>query len=625
MAVVGLAGGLGPVDEGVQRALVGDRVHPSRNAGVLVAIDEATVERLGPPPWGASTWGEIDAALGRAGLTDVHLVDPLVTLVDGAAPARDGGALVAPTVVRHQRGRAVPFVPRAWGPIAVEDVVLDLPRSQGSAVGLGDRAAGTRSAWCAWTECPTGPDLAAALAAADAGRIHTVPLVSLLDGQAVDSSAGPLLLGVTAPGWAHSLPIGPDGLDVTWPEAVALAAAAASGPQVVTPGPVFLAPLLALLVLLGALAARAERVLPAEAWIVAVAVAAGGAGALLVALGLAVVPVVSMALAGGIGPLLVALGARQHALRFVRRAALDVSRGDLGFAWEEALDGSPAGLLRVLGSLTRNHLPSDRMAWLRPVAGGRVDIVGGWGLSASDFVDGLDVRTVKAKARRARVPGVLRDGSDRAVLVPLHAPSGEVRGWWCVAWGEDEAAPDLDLLVDLAAWVERRLDGERTGSGPSWLRLDSELRAIGTAFARSAEARAAQSRVLVEADFPLATADRAGVIVFRNRAWTEQMNELGLASEPSSLRELAWRLGGEEHLNERMRSLFVDREAVHLGSDERGLRVSPAGGGFVAWGPPAARPVHRHATPELSRPDRASGPGAVASVRQTTPSVARRR
>lgn len=589
MALVGLVGGLGSVDESVQRALVGDQAAYGRPHPQLVVIDEATLDRLGPPPWDAPTWWDIDRALQDAGVQRAHVVDGTETLVRGEAPTGGASVLRLPTVVRRVRGQPRPSMPTSWGPIVAEDLVLDLPTTGGSVVGVGDRAASSRSALCRWSPCPSGPDLAAPLSASDAGRLRRVSLTSVLDGQALGSDED-VLLGITASGWASTLPVGPRGLVVTWPEAVGLAVAAASGPRIPTPGPLLLAPLLAVVVLLGGLASRAERVLPAEAWVMVVPLLAGGGGALLVSLHIAVLPVVSLALAGLLGPLFVALAARQRALRFVRRAALEVARGDLGFAWEDGLDGSPEGVLRALGSLTRNHLPADRTAWLVPGRRGWVDLVGGYGLTREDLrLDGVNARQLEALSRRSRVPGLRADGSDRLVLVPVHERSGQVRGWWAVAWEEGDEAPDLDLLVDLAGWVERRLDGSRPGGPRSWLRVDGELRAIGTAFARSAEARAAQARMLAEADLPLATADRAGAIVFRNAAWKRLLDLKDLPREPMSLRELAWRLGGEAYLDARMRRLFVERLPVVLGTGPDAVTLAPAGEGFVAWSVPPAR------------------------------------
>lgn len=592
-ALIGLAGGLGPIDAAVGERVARDHAHPARPPTALLAIDGPTVDRLGAPPWDAATWSWIDEAVATAGLSEVHLVDPPDRMLRGEAPPTHGGHLLLHPVVERLGASGHLRPAEAWGPLKHADGVIDLPRTHGVIRGLGGRAAGRGSAWCAWAPCPsppTGPDVAAPLSVADRATLQVVSLVALIDGQRLVDPGPLVLLGVTAPGVAPTVPVGARGRPLPWAEAVALAASAARGPRVPVAGPLGLAPALAVIVLLGALVARVERVLPADAWLFVVPLTTGGTGVLLVGLELLHVPIASLALAGGTGPLLVLLGARHRALRLVRRASLQVARADQGFVWEDAVADGSDGVLRTLGALTRNHLPSDRMAWIEHRPGGRIHVVGGYGLPASALEsEGLTAARLDRLARRDRARGLLRDGSDHAVVLPVRDAGDAVRGWWVVSWASGDPPPDLAVLTDLAAWVGRRLPSSGRDHLRAWLHLDGELRAMGTALGRSAEARAAQGRILRDAPVALATADRSGQILFRNDAWRARMADAGTPDEPASLRELAWRLGGEARLDERMRALFVAGETVQIGA----ITLSPAGDGFVAWIPEARQTVVR--------------------------------
>ncbi|MFT7520185.1 MAG: PAS domain-containing protein [Kiritimatiellia bacterium] len=214
----------------------------------------------------------------------------------------------------------------------------------------------------------------------------------------------------------------------------------------------------------------------------------------------------------------------------------------------------------------------------------------------------LRARRLSSFAKEGRCDALFLDSDMQGHLLPIHR-DGDLMGFWCVAWTKDEQEPPADILVDLVRWVERHLllpDTDEDGGFGALLHLDRELEAISATLDRSADVRAWQGRVLSSMDLPLAIADRAGTIVFRNDAFVALFDP----RPPTSIRGLAWSILGEQGLSERMRELFVEHTPLWLTlNSDTSLRVVPTGEpiveGFALVGLTSRPPDKRCKTPPV--------------------------
>ena len=410
-----------------------------------------------------------------------------------------------------------------------------------------------------------------------AGRhLDQLPRLSLADLLAgrVRTVIGPdavVLVGLTAPDWAATVPVGSDGRVVARAEATALALATL---RERSPRPhatlAVVLPLVALLVLLGALVAHLEPLVPGEAWI---AILPAGVVVVVVALaglGLVQVPLTPLVAAALLGPLSETLRLRARTARFLERLAQRLARTEIGVP--RAPEPTPEGVLQQLASLTWNHLPTDRMLYLHRV-GGHGRVVGGFGLTAAE----LDLPERAAELDRlARIPraDIARDRTLAVTVVAVPTHGEQTLGWWVVAWDAAEVAPSTARLADLARWVGLEIAARPvTDTFTRLLHTDLQLDAIEAALHRSEQARHRQRTLLQTAELPLAFVDRSGTLVYQNQAFDDHFR--GEAS-PRSLRELLFRATGPEGLSTRMRGLFGEGRALRVPWPDRGVDICAA-------------------------------------------------
>ncbi|MFT7520266.1 MAG: hypothetical protein ACI9MC_002411, partial [Kiritimatiellia bacterium] len=338
---------LEPMDRVVRGGLVS--VFPAEltdNLPVVLAIDEQTIDALGTPPWSQARWAQIRDSLQAAGFEQVVVLDPARRLVS------DSDGAVLPGFVQPDWSERL----RPQAPFADLGLALRLPAPGGVLSGLGESA--NSPFLCHLARCPSGDPLSAPLDANLASSLPSLSLSHVVDGRTLVSLEPntTVLLGLTDPVHSQQIAVGRSGQELPWVQAVALSIATlrASAPPP-TPGPLLVLPLMALIVVVGAVLAHLEIVLPVDAWLLAMPVAVGGAVGGAVAFGVVHMPVLDLVFAGAAGPLAEVLRVRWRTAQFLRGASLQIARADMGTAWGEGLDGDPHALLQRLASLTWNH------------------------------------------------------------------------------------------------------------------------------------------------------------------------------------------------------------------------------------------------------------------------------
>jgi len=532
---------------------------------VLVEVDADALDVLGPPPWSPSTWGRISEALDAAGVPQVLLVDPAPRLV------RDGTPSVSSRESRGARLRVVGHAdPPA--PLLPAGLALPLPTDHGVVVGLGDAA--RTPGWCALARCPSGPATHTPLDPTERAQLPRLSLGEILHGR-VRTVVGPdhtVILGLTEPAWAPTVPVGPQGVALPRAEAVALGLATlqARAPRPHA-SPLVLLPLLALVVLVGALVAHLEPLMPGEAWIAALPLLVALLVIGLAAVGLVQLPLSPLLAAAVLGPLAETLRLRARTARFLARLARRLARTELGVA--RPPEPSPEGVLQQLAALTWNHLPTDRMLYVHR-EGERARVIGGFGLSASELDLPSTAAGMQALTRHGRADQLAPDDDTALAVLTVPREQGTL-GWWVVAWDPQVDAPSPTRLQDLARWVGREIPARPvTDAFSRLLHTDRQLDAIEAAFRRSTVARERQRTLLRTASVPLAFTDRSGTIVFQNQAFEKLFR--GGEGAPRSLRELVFRAAGPHGLSRRMRRLFGEGEAIRVAWEDRAVDVCAA-------------------------------------------------
>jgi len=569
------------------------RAAPARSAEpLLVAIDQATVTALGPPPWSPSTWRDIAAHLHEAGIDRAYLVDPWTTLL---APAEDPpddppdnpaptARILVPRLVSDTPD--VPGLPRVLdppehGPLAAWDHQLDLPAAADGVVrdlGAAANASGVfgPSAFCVWDgRCPTGSPLSLWIRTPGPGAgLPAVSLADLVRGArlpAAPDADRTVLLGVTDPWRARPVRVGPRAELRTWPEAVGAAIATA---RTTLPTPTA-GPAGDLLLLLGALVlatglTRLERQADRETallWTpVGVAIASGGA----VAAQVAVLPLTGLVLAASVPPVIAIASSRRVARRFLRSVALLLAQDGLRYAWRDTRLRSREELAEKLQALLATRFPHARSGYLHigrrnrptwastPTGIGPEDLEPGQARERQRLLALSSAHDTGARADvlRAR-PGGMR-------LLPIRGGRGVV-GWWVVGWEEDEIEPDPLVLADLARWTGRHL-ALYEGVGPrEWRerlrdRLESDTEAVRRLFNTASEERRRQVQALHALDLPLLTTDLAGTLLFANQAMTELLTA-GQLGQVTSLPELLEAIDPDDRSDD-LRRLFLTGEPM---------------------------------------------------------------
>lgn len=561
-----LLGVFGPVDRAVYGAL-GELWPdaPLSSEVAIVEIDEATVQRLGPPPWSAATWTGLRAALAEAGVEEAIVMEPPERLVDARVVALSqapspGARLLVPGADTAPP----PLIARPEWALAWTD----------DAAGLG--AAARSPGWCAWARCPVGLALQTPLRPEGLGTLRRVRLSELQAGRTrlMISDSTRIFLGFpTGSPWASTWPVGEPATQLSRTDAAALAVAtlAARPPRPVLPLAVVV-PLVALLVLGGALVAHLEPWLPAAAWILTLPALILGVCIALAMAGLALAPAVSLALAAVLGSIAEALRLHARMGAFFVRMGRKMARAEISLP--RSADPSDQAMLQQLAALTWNHLPTDRMLYLRP-RGRHVEVVGGFGVDVEQLVGPLTV--ARMDAMLGECDALIADADTRAALTAVRW-HGRTVGWWLVAWSAALPGPSPTRMEDLARWATDAAPLPRPlGAVASLLRTDAQLDALELALDRRERASERQRELLERVPVPMAIADRSGAIVFQNEAFTAVTR----GACPRSVRELVFRADGAEDLSYRMRAVFQVGQPLACVWEERQLRIvlSPAGEG----------------------------------------------
>lgn len=318
-------------------------------------------------------------------------------------------------------------------------------------------------------------------------------------------------------------------------------------------------------------------------------------------------PVTAMVLISGVPVLAATLAARRAALQYLQRVKEIAEQETLRSTWRSPAIRSEEELLIRVASLARSHAPQARVALLLRADDEDpkgVRYVGGFGLSERD----LDAGVVDARADAIAASQQSRDGvrCDR-LLAPAGLSgrvlalrqAGALVGWWVLAWEPRAPEPDPATFGRLARWVSRNLQLGHDEDGPTLRvqladRLALESSAVEALFAAATEERARQVQTFHALALPVMVADVSGAILFRNRAADDLLEHSGLASV-GTVRELLYRLSGEEGLQDRVACLFVEQKGQ--GFDWRDpdghpwrFRVEPVIGGseqevlgYAAW------------------------------------------
>lgn len=604
LAVVAVVGGAtDPVDDALWGRVYGLRAQASRGqVPTVLAIDDATIARLGAPPWGAEAWTQVLDALARQDLGPVWLSDPWPRLVRPDALT----APLPPGLVRTPRAvwdaRELPIVPTEAPWLGATDATLALTRP-GKAVGVHVETPEGTWGLCAHADvaCTTAP-AGRRLGLRDAD-VPIVPLHVLLDAPPRFLSLGEAgaLLGVTSPIHGDSVVTGPSGAAVPWVVATAqVAGATRLGPPLQTLSPSQqVGWLLSLYLVVGLGILRR----PGPRWLLA-------APALALALtGLAVAwtglhPPLAGALGAALAPVVGWLAATsQAASQGLRRLVLLVVRAASRAGTLRRRLSDPAELVAVVADLTRSHAGDVPFCVLLDLPGHGAVFAGGVGVTAAELVpEALKPGHPDLVAARGAWLGltsrrVLSDGRPVRV-VPLRQADAVV-AYWVLAPHLVDRTPDAHRIARLARWVGERL--ALTPHGPARDELlpgSGRDEALENLFTAADEERRRWTTCVHALATPVVVADVAGVIDAINPALDDALQEAGLL-RPRSLRELLLSVGGEERLDERVRRLFMDDRPVSAPWPDGGWLVvrplSPGSDtspllGYIGWIEVAAVP-----------------------------------
>lgn len=575
---------------------------PRGDSPTVLAIDDATLAVLGAPPWDAPTWERVQAALTRQGLDQAVLVDPWPTMIRSEATA----SFTLPVPVDTLDGRSVPAWPHGRPNTFA---VRRLSPAQ--------HLRPTLPVLAPWPGCEQGRcGRRGGVVLLREVDVPVVPLASLLGAGPglVDAGGSPVLLGLTATGWAMPVATPQGGEE---PGVVALARAIGSarvGPaRLSLDTPTRVAWLLALYTTVAIATRRGSW---RRGLLLGPFLALGTFTLLWMAGGIAmpVVGAVGAAAAPAVGTAIAVGGASAAA---VRRLGLLVIRAASRAGTLRRRIATPDDLVAALADLTRTAAQDTAFAVLgtRP-RGAQLDALGGFGLPATRFADGaLTLQHPELAAASEALDGVparklLRDGTE-AWVVPLHQDE-ELVGFWVLALAAEGPRPDPRRLGRLARWIGERLalpgvSGTFSATESLLPETSVDLSLENLFLAADEERRRWQTTVLAVGQ-PVLVTDVAGVVTLINPAMEDALKEAEIG-RVRSLRELVVHLDGPERIEAWMRRLFGDGEPLMLPwrTPDRQLVARPVALeaarpgqdeallGYVAWVEPVRAPPVRPA------------------------------
>ncbi len=586
-------GALEPLDRIVWRAILASRGPLSRSlAPTVLAVDSATLDRLGPPPWSPETWLTVTDALHRQHLDHVVLADPWTRLIaPGPAPTRvPAVSLSAPTITWN--GQHTPTLPASVrGLVSMLPSRLDVPdlaRVESVPV-VSD---GLPHLGCvAPARCPARG--AIALPEVDIPVVSLSTLLDAPDGFLTIGSQG-ALLGLTAPPFSDGVrtAIHPASQPYVLVEAASLAAAHGEVfIQGLPPGPAAVWLLAIHLMVTSALLSRSWR-----RWIVLGPLV--GATAALVAWDASMLeaPLLGGVLVGAAAPLGRAVAVSSTALSTVQRLGLLIVRASSRAGTLRRRISSADELLSVCADVTRGHAEGADVVLLTGSSRRRaLRFHGGFGLTGADVPE----ETLKARHRAIRAAwdtwqpvtatGVLADHGREVLILPL-VQAGHVVALWIIAPKNREPAPSSRRMAPIARWIGERLALPQVSGAPSRLAdvmpADLDDEALDTMFVAADEERRRWVLAVRGLGHPVLVADTSGAVSLINPEMERRLDAAGLP-RARSVREIVFRLGGESALRGRMASLFADGRPLVLPWPNRPnarLVIRPIGGGSSAMG-----------------------------------------
>jgi hypothetical protein len=603
--VVQLLGMFSGADEALAlqlRAL--DGVVGREHTPTVIAVDDAAIARLGPPPWDGPAWQRVVAALDRQALGDVVLADPWPRLLRTATPG--GTAERARVLVPSSTwdGRPVPPIPTSTTPwlLPTDDTLAITLPTHGvlSEIAPGPTWLPCRDAACAGARL--------ALQRADVPVVSLATVLDAAPGFVTSGSAG-ALLGVTASPWADTVRVGPEDVPVPWVLATARAVASARAGALLRPPSITgVAAWLTLIYLASGLATFRAR--PGRT--VVVVLLLGLVAPLLVLRVLHVsVPVAASVILAAVPPVARAVAVGQGAVRGMRRLSLLVIRAASRAGTLRRRVESPDGLLDVLADLTRAHAADAPFAMLLLEQGARrLRFHGGYGLTSRDFTpEAFSTRQADVAAALVAWSGVeaarvLTSGRP-ARLVPL-AQGGEVVALWVLALPESGGGPDPRRLARLARWVGERLAlpgvAGAFSSSTELVPDTPDDESLENLFLAADEERRRWLTCVQRVGVPVLVADVGGNLTNLNPAMQDALESAGLP-RPKSVRELVLRVDGERHLERWLDRLFGEGVTIAMpwpGEGDLHLCVRPVAGeaeagtidqpllGYLGWLEPGA-------------------------------------
>lgn len=526
---------------------------------LVVAIDGAALEALGPPPWSDEAWQQVEAALARQGLERAVLVEPwpLMVRADQTGPTTLSAARV------HRDGTT-------FEPPARATPALDLPRPQTPWWWVETSGSEEQRQLCAWgADCTSAPGARTPLRWVEPTHL---PLSSVLTAEQawLHAGDGPVLLGLTAPGWTHPTMVGTAGGPRPWVDALAAATASAiDGEPVPAPERRLQLGWLVLLFVLAALLPDRLRRAP-WSWlgpplVVAPALLAASAG-------LAALPVITAVLAFSAPLIGEALDERVRRDALARHLALLTVRSATRAGVPRERINSHEALPSWLHALSLHHLDGARYVWLALTPGARqLTVTYAEGLGPADFGPGItdpqhpDLNEARHALHGARSTRLVTDEALALHLVPLRQ-ADEVVGYWGVLLPREASEPSLPALSRLARWVESQLalpghpgamslDGTSSGAMD-----DSSLQRLHLATERL---RSRDEALLQGLGVPVLLADTAGRLVQHNDAMRQALAAASLEGS-GTLGDLLHRLATTNDADRALRTVFHANRTAEL-------------------------------------------------------------
>lgn len=569
----------GPLWEGLARvAPVVDRA----SAPTVIAVDTETIARLGPPPWSGETWSVVRAALAKQNIDRIVLADPWPRLVRVDATVPDGPALLrVPSAVWD--GRTVPPLPASLATL-VSPITGSLALPQDARVirvPTDGPTLGEAPLACAPpARCPSGATLLPGPT-----DVPVVPLVTLLDAPTGFLHPGPagVLLGLTDPLFVEGVRTGSDAAPRPWVLVDAEVVAAAHAGRVVRTLPLPAAALW--LLALHTLVASALLSRPWPRWMVLGPLVGAAAAAAAWSASSLTAPVATAILAGFAAPAGRAVAVSASAVAAVRRLGLLVVRAASRAGTLRRRIATPEELAAVLADTARSHAEACDTAVLLVSSGRtRLEVAGAYGLTAAELRDDV-LRTTQADVRAAletwqpvRTPRLLPSGRE-ALVLPL-VQGRRVVALWVLAARAGAPPPSLRRLHPLARWVADRLAlPQDDASGPMGDILPELVddEALDAMFAGADEERRRWVLAIRALGHPVLVAEPGGTVSMTNPAMDRALERAGLP-RVRSVRELAYRLIGEERVSARMAALATDGQPLVVGwpgAPDRVLVIRP--------------------------------------------------